>query len=98
MTREELLDKALSCNRCGSCRGVSQDTVPHQEFSTQCPSGMTLFGAYEPSGLIYTAKALPSVPWNGIRILPIPSIHVPSVVTVKTCAVVAIGTPPLSQF
>ena len=66
MTREELLEKALCCNRCGSCRGVSQDTVPHQEFSTQCPSGMTLFGAYEPSGLIYSAKglALGALEWD----------------------------------
>jgi len=46
VTKDELLDKVLSCNRCGSCRGVSQDTVPDQAFSTQCPSGMTLFGAY----------------------------------------------------
>ena len=66
MTREELLEKALCCNRCGSCRGVSQDTVPHQDFSTQCPSGMTLFGAYEPSGLIYSAKglALGALEWD----------------------------------
>ena len=58
MTKEELLDKALFCNRCGSCRGVSQDTVPNQAFSTQCPSGMTLFGAYEPAGLMYLARGL----------------------------------------
>ena len=66
MTREELLEKALCCNRCGSCRGVSQDTVPHQDFSTQCPSGMTLFGAYEPAGLMYSAKglALGALEWD----------------------------------
>ncbi len=58
MTREELLDKALSCNRCGSCRGVSQDTVPDKSFSLQCPSGMTLLGAYEPAGLMYIARGL----------------------------------------
>ena len=58
MTKDELLDKVLSCNRCGSCRGVSQDTVPDQAFSTQCPSGMTLFGAYEPAGIMYSARGL----------------------------------------
>ena len=58
MTKEELLDKVLSCNRCGSCRGVSQDAVPNPDFSTQCPSGMTLFGAYEPAGLMYIARGL----------------------------------------
>lgn len=66
MTREELLDKALSCNRCGSCRGVSQDTVPNQSFSLQCPSGMTLLGAYEPAGLMYIARglALGALKWD----------------------------------
>ncbi len=66
MTREELLDKALSCNRCGSCRGVSQDTVPNPSFSLQCPSGMTLLGAYEPAGLMYIARglALGALKWD----------------------------------
>ncbi len=66
MTKEELLDKVLSCNRCGSCRGVSQDTVPDPDFSTQCPSGMTFFGAYEPAGMMYIARGLllDGVKWN----------------------------------
>lgn len=58
MTKKELLDKVLCCNRCGSCRGVSQETVPNQAFSTQCPPGMTLFGAHEPAGLMYIARGL----------------------------------------
>jgi Fe-S oxidoreductase len=66
MTKEELLEKALCCNRCGSCRGVSQDTVPDQAFSTQCLSGMTLLGAHEPAGLMYIARglALGSLKWD----------------------------------
>jgi len=66
MTKEELLEKALCCNRCGSCRGVSQDTVPDQAFSTQCLSGMTLLGAHEPAGLMYIARglALGSLQWD----------------------------------
>jgi len=66
VTKEELLDKALCCNRCGSCRGVSQDTVPNQAFSTQCPSGMTLLGAHEPAGLLYIARglALGTLQWD----------------------------------
>ena len=58
MNKEELLEKALYCNRCGTCRGVSQDTVPDTAFSTQCPCGMTFYGAYEPSGLMYLARGI----------------------------------------
>ena len=66
MTKEELLEKVLCCNRCGSCRGVSQDTVPNQAFSTQCPPGMTLLGAHEPAGLLYSARglALDNLQWD----------------------------------
>ena len=58
MTNEELLKLALHCNRCGTCRGVTQDAVPDPDFSTQCPCGMTLFGAYEPAGLMYIARGI----------------------------------------
>ena len=58
MTKEQLLAKALCCNRCGTCRGVVQDAVPHPDFATQCPSGMTLFGEYEPAGLMYLARGI----------------------------------------
>jgi heterodisulfide reductase subunit D len=58
VTKEELLAKALCCNRCGTCRGVVQDAVPNADFSTQCPSGMTLFGEYEPAGLMYLARGI----------------------------------------
>jgi len=66
LTKEELLEKVLCCNRCGSCRGVPQDTVPNQAFSTQCPPGMTLFGAHEPAGLMYIARGLSlgNLQWN----------------------------------
>ena len=66
MTKDELLKKALCCNRCGTCRGVVQDEVPDTAFSTQCPSGMTLFGAYEPSGLMYLARGISQgdLKWN----------------------------------
>ncbi|MCX5895494.1 MAG: (Fe-S)-binding protein [Proteobacteria bacterium] len=66
MTKQELLDKALSCNRCGTCRGVTQDAVPNADFSTQCPSGMTLFGEYEPAGLMYIARGIAQgdLQWN----------------------------------
>lgn len=67
MTHEELLKLALCCNRCGTCRGVVQDTVPDIAFSLQCPCGMTFFGSYEPSGLMYMARgiALNELSWNG---------------------------------
>lgn len=58
MNKEELLEKALCCIRCGNCRGVTQDAVPDTAFSTQCPCGMTFYGAYEPAGLIYIARGI----------------------------------------
>lgn len=58
MNRQELLDRALSCNRCGTCRGVVQDCIPDPAFATQCPCGMTYFGAYEPAGLMYIARGI----------------------------------------
>ncbi len=66
MTKEELLEKALCCNRCGTCRGVVQDAIPDIAFATQCPSGMTMFGAYEPSGLMYLARGIAQgdLKWN----------------------------------
>ena len=66
MTKEELLEKVLCCNRCGSCRGVPQDTVPNHAFSTQCPPGMTLLGAHEPAGILYSARglSLDSLQWD----------------------------------
>ncbi len=66
MTKEELLAKALCCNRCGTCRGVVQDAVPNAAFSAQCPSGSTLFGEYEPSGLMYMARGIAQgeLTWN----------------------------------
>ncbi len=66
MTKDELLEKALCCNRCGTCRGVVQDEVPDVAFSTQCPCGMTLYGAYEPSGLMYLARGIAQgdLKWN----------------------------------
>ena len=66
MTREELLDKALHCNRCGTCRGVTQDAIPNVAFATQCPCGSTFFGCYEPSGLMYMARgiAMGNLQWN----------------------------------
>ena len=66
MTNEELLKLALHCNRCGTCRGVTQDAVPDPAFSTQCPSGMTFFGAYEPGGLMYIARGIATgaFPWD----------------------------------
>jgi heterodisulfide reductase subunit D len=66
LTKEELLEKALCCNRCGTCRGVVQDEVPDIAFSTQCQPGMTLFGAHEPSGRMYLAKGLAQgdLKWN----------------------------------
>ncbi len=66
MNKEILLEKALHCNRCGTCRGVSQDEVPDISFSTQCPCGMTFFGAYEPAGLMYLARgiAMGDLKWN----------------------------------
>ena len=66
MNNEELLEKALCCNRCGTCRGVVQDAIPDIAFATQCPCGMTLYGAYEPSGLMYMARGLAQgdLKWN----------------------------------
>ncbi len=66
MTREELLDKALHCNRCGTCRGVTQDEIPDVAFALQCPSGSKFFGCYEPSGLMYMARglAMGNLKWN----------------------------------
>lgn len=66
MTREELLDKALHCNRCGTCRGVTQDEIPDVAFATQCPCGSTFYGCYEPSGLMYMARgiAMGNLQWN----------------------------------
>ena len=58
MDSKELLEKALCCNRCGTCRGVVQDRVPDPSFATQCPSGMTFFGAHEPAGLMYLARGI----------------------------------------
>ena len=68
MTNEELLKLALHCNRCGTCRGVTQDAVPDPDFSTQCPCGMTLFGAYEPAGLMYIARGIATgaFPWDEV--------------------------------
>ncbi|MCX8044500.1 MAG: (Fe-S)-binding protein, partial [Desulfobacterota bacterium] len=66
VTNEELLKLALCCNRCGTCRGVVQDSVPDVAFSLQCPSGMTFFGSYEPSGLMYLARGIAQdvLSWN----------------------------------
>jgi len=66
LNNEELLDKALSCNRCGTCRGVVQDAIPDIAFATQCPCGMTMYGAYEPSGLMYMARGIAQgdLKWN----------------------------------
>ena len=66
MNNEELLDKALCCNRCGTCRGVVQDAIPDIAFATQCPCGMTMYGAYEPSGLMYMARGIAQgdLKWN----------------------------------
>ena len=66
MNKEELLDKALCCNRCGTCRGVVQDAIPDIAFATQCPCGMTMYGAYEPSGLMYMARGIAQgdLKWN----------------------------------
>jgi len=66
VTKEELLAKALCCNRCGTCRGVMQDAVPNGAFSAQCPSGSTLFGEYEPAGLMYMARGIAQgeLEWN----------------------------------
>jgi len=66
LNNEELLEKALCCNRCGTCRGVVQDAIPDVAFATQCPCGMTLYGAYEPSGLMYMARGLAQgdLKWN----------------------------------
>ncbi len=66
MTREELLDKALHCNRCGTCRGVTQDVIPDVAFALQCPCGSKFFGCYEPSGLMYMARglAMGNLKWN----------------------------------
>lgn len=66
MNKEELLEKALCCNRCGTCRGVVQDAIPDIAFATQCPCGMTLFGSYEPSGLMYMARGIAQgdLKWN----------------------------------
>ena len=58
MNKEELLENTLCCIRCGTCRGVNQDAVPDTAFSTQCPCGMTFYGAYEPAGLIYIARGI----------------------------------------
>ena len=66
MNREEFLEKTLCCIRCGACRGVTQDEVPQIAFSTQCPCGMTFYGAYEPAGLIYLARGIAqgNLRWN----------------------------------
>jgi len=66
LNNEELLDKALCCNRCGTCRGVVQDAIPDIAFATQCPCGMTMYGAYEPSGLMYMARGIAQgdLKWN----------------------------------
>jgi heterodisulfide reductase subunit D len=66
LNKEELLDKALCCNRCGTCRGVVQDAIPDIAFATQCPCGMTMYGAYEPSGLMYMARGIAQgdLKWN----------------------------------
>ena len=66
MTNEELLEIALCCNRCGTCRGVVQDTIPDVAFATQCPCGMTMYGSYEPSGLMYMARGIAQgdLKWN----------------------------------
>ena len=66
MNREEFLEKTLCCIRCGACRGVTQDAVPHTAFSTQCPCGMTFYGAYEPAGLMYLARGIAqgNLSWN----------------------------------
>ena len=58
MNKQELLEGTLCCLRCGSCRGVNQDKIPDVAFATQCPSGMTFYGAYEPAGLIYIARGI----------------------------------------
>lgn len=58
MNKKELLEGTLCCLRCGTCRGVTQDMVPDTSFSTQCPCGMTFYGAYEPAGLIYIARGI----------------------------------------
>ena len=90
MTKEELLAKALCCNRCGTCRGVVQDAVPSADFSTQCPSGMTLFGEYEPAGLMYLARGIAQgdLQWDTDLAEVLPA---PSAVTAKTCAAAATG-------
>jgi len=37
---------------------VTQDRVPDIAFATQCPCGMTFYGAYEPAGLMYCARGI----------------------------------------
>jgi Fe-S oxidoreductase len=37
---------------------VTQERVPDIAFATQCPCGMTFYGAYEPAGLIYCARGI----------------------------------------
>jgi Fe-S oxidoreductase len=54
----ELLENTLCCIRCGRCRGVTQERVPDMAFATQCPCGMTFYGAYEPAGLMYCARGI----------------------------------------
>ncbi|MCP4717443.1 MAG: (Fe-S)-binding protein [Deltaproteobacteria bacterium] len=43
-----------------------QDEIPDIAFATQCPSGMTKHGAYEPSGLMYMARGIAQgdLKWN----------------------------------
>jgi Fe-S oxidoreductase len=37
---------------------VTQEKIPDIAFATQCPCGMTFYGAYEPAGLIYCARGI----------------------------------------
>jgi len=66
MNSRELLENTLCCIRCGRCRGVTQERSPDMAFATQCPCGMTFYGAYEPAGLIYCARGIAqgTLTWN----------------------------------
>ena len=66
VTREELLDKALHCNRCGTCRGVTQDVIPDVAFATQCPCGSTFSAAMSPQALCiwHGDMAMGNLKWN----------------------------------
>ena len=45
---------------------MTQERSPDMAFATQCPCGMTFYGAYEPAGLIYCARGIAqgTLTWN----------------------------------